>query len=125
MKVLVVEDDDSFRYLVNAYLTDAGHVVEQAEGGRVALEMLDACDGEFDAVITDLKMPDGGGLALYENILWKWPELARRTILMTGNPPWEIAEINEQTGRPVLGKPFRLLHLLQLLGAFSFSRESA
>jgi signal transduction histidine kinase len=54
-RILVVDDEPLNRILLSASLQEAGHVVETAEDGRQALEMLRALP--FDAVLLDLIMP--------------------------------------------------------------------
>ena len=64
--LLLVEDDEAFalRLKKNLEMDDFG--VEIAVGGKAALERLSR--ESFDLVITDVKMPDLGGLELIETI---------------------------------------------------------
>jgi two-component system NtrC family response regulator len=58
--ILLVEDDKSLRAVLGVLLEEAGYrmtVVESVERARAALT-----GSDFDAVITDLKLPDGDGL---------------------------------------------------------------
>lgn len=57
MHVLVIEDDWDIRDFVARNLTDAGHVVEQADNGRDGIFM--AADREFDVIILDRMLPGG------------------------------------------------------------------
>jgi two-component system chemotaxis sensor kinase CheA len=62
-RVLVVEDSAFFRNLVVPALTAAGHVVVAVGSGGEALRLRDA--GEmFDAIVSDIVMPEVDGLAL-------------------------------------------------------------
>jgi signal transduction histidine kinase len=54
-RILVVDDESLNRILLSTSLQEAGHVVETAEDGQQALEMLRA--RRFDAVLLDLIMP--------------------------------------------------------------------
>ncbi len=58
--ILIVDDERSMREFLAIYLRRAGHRVEAAEGGAQAIATLKA--REFDIVITDLRMPNIGGL---------------------------------------------------------------
>jgi len=58
--ILVVDDDPDIRALANQALSQDGHVVVEAPGGREALAMIDAHPP--DLLVLDLLMPDPGGL---------------------------------------------------------------
>jgi DNA-binding NtrC family response regulator len=62
-RILVVEDDQTFRGLLTAILEDAGHAVDQAADGAEGLAMLKR--GAYDLVLTDLKMPGMSGIELF------------------------------------------------------------
>jgi DNA-binding NtrC family response regulator len=59
---LVVEDDELFRSFLATILKEEGHRVEEAREGREGLSKLSA--GEFDLVITDLRLPGLSGMDL-------------------------------------------------------------
>ena len=62
-RILVIEDDEAFRYVVTKCLTDAGFDVEDAADYRDALEIID--DGKpLDLMLTDLMIPGVNGFAL-------------------------------------------------------------
>ena len=60
MRILLTEDDDSVRAFVSRALELDGHQVETACHGLEALERLTECDGGFDLLVTDVKMPHHG-----------------------------------------------------------------
>lgn len=60
--VLIVEDNLLMRKILEDHLIDLGHTVVAVENGRQALEMLER--SHFQIVITDLVMPEMGGLEL-------------------------------------------------------------
>jgi two-component system response regulator AtoC len=62
--VLVVDDDYAQRGIVSDILKSEGHEIWQADGVEQALQKME--EGEPDVIITDLKMPGKGGLALVE-----------------------------------------------------------
>lgn len=64
--VLVVEDNLLMRTILEGYLRDLGHTVVAVENGLLALEMLE--QNHFPIVITDLVMPEMGGLELCRSI---------------------------------------------------------
>jgi two-component system chemotaxis response regulator CheY len=60
--VLVVDDEEAIRILIQEWLLKAGHVVQTADSGKEALLL--AGKTRFDLVVTDVLMPDGDGLEL-------------------------------------------------------------
>ncbi len=58
-RVLVVDDDDSIRSLLNQELTDAGYFVEEARNGKDAIGMIR--ENRPDLVILDIMMPEMNG----------------------------------------------------------------
>ena len=61
-RILVVDDSASMRQMVSFALTSAGFAVEEAEDGAVALGR--AKGQRFNAVVTDVNMPNMDGVAL-------------------------------------------------------------
>jgi DNA-binding NtrC family response regulator len=62
-RILVVEDDETFRSFVQTILEDEGYEVITAEDGLKGLRLLR--NESFDLVVTDLKMPGKTGLELF------------------------------------------------------------
>ena len=85
--VLVVDDDDVVRFVVSEALTGAGHEVETADDGAQALAALDR--RTFDAVVSDIAMPNLTGVELLQRIRARDFDLP--VILLTGRPTMETA----------------------------------
>ncbi|HJX87953.1 MAG TPA: response regulator, partial [Gemmatimonadales bacterium] len=64
--ILVVDDQEDNRSVLERRLRRQGHTVESATGGRSALELLGA--QQFDLVLLDVLMPDLDGLAVLERM---------------------------------------------------------
>jgi DNA-binding NtrC family response regulator len=62
-RILIVEDDATFRGLLATILEEGGHLVTLARDGQEGLALLRG--QTFDLVLSDLKMPKMGGLELY------------------------------------------------------------
>lgn len=62
-RILLVEDDETFRGFLQTVLEDEGHEVATAEDGLKGLRVLQR--ESFDLVISDLKMPGKSGLELF------------------------------------------------------------
>jgi DNA-binding NtrC family response regulator len=60
LKILIADDDDSLRRVLEFQLQEAGYTVVSAENGLQALELFSGND--FDCVITDWRMPQLSGL---------------------------------------------------------------
>lgn len=64
-RILLVEDDETFRSFVQTILEDEGYEVLTAEDGLIGLRLLR--QESFDLVVTDLKMPGKTGLELFRD----------------------------------------------------------
>ena len=69
--ILVVDDEPSIREFLQIMLKREKMNVEIAENGKVAFEKFQ--NGNFDLVISDLQMPEMGGLELLGKIRSKDP----------------------------------------------------
>jgi len=79
-RILVVDDQESMRVLLQDLLEAVGYDVTLAEGGREALEIL--AEKSFDLVLSDLNMPGMDGTALLGEIKNRYPELP--VVIITG-----------------------------------------
>jgi PAS domain S-box-containing protein len=82
-RILVVDDEPDIGQLLADILERDGHSVERALSGRDALRHLS--DGTVDLIISDLRMPDMDGPALYRALTNERPELAQRVVFVTGD----------------------------------------
>jgi DNA-binding NtrC family response regulator len=79
-RILVVDDQDSMRVLLQDMLEVIGYDVVLAEGGEQALSIL---EGErFDLVLTDLNMPGMDGTALLRAVKARRSEIP--VVIITG-----------------------------------------
>jgi PAS domain S-box-containing protein len=81
--VLVVEDEASLRDLLVDALSEGGFLVEAASTGEEAIQLVERRN--FDAVISDIKMPGIGGKELYLYIQKHHPEIAEKIVFITGD----------------------------------------
>ncbi|WP_429594202.1 sigma-54-dependent transcriptional regulator [Variovorax sp. PvP013] len=65
-RILVVDDEPDLRILYELTLLREGHRVEAA--GSVAEAMRHLAAGRFDAVITDMRLPDGLGMEILQHL---------------------------------------------------------
>ena len=95
MKILVVDDEVQIREMLRNNLTQmGGFPVEVAAGGVEALEKIEK--DVFDLVLTDLKMPEMGGMDLLKALKATRPEIM--VIIMTAFGSIETAVEAMRTG---------------------------
>jgi DNA-binding NtrC family response regulator len=106
-KILIVEDDEPVRSLAARALERDGHTVETAEDGELGLEAIRACDGAYDLVVSDIRMPAMDGIAMAKAAAEEFPGI--RIMLMTGYADQrEQAEELRGIILEVVPKPFTL-----------------
>ncbi len=72
-RILVVDDDESLRWVTQAQLQQSGYLADAAANGVEALDRIR--DAQPDMVITDLMMPGMTGLELLKRIRADYPEV--------------------------------------------------
>ncbi len=113
--VLVVDDEDAVRRSIRRFLEKVGYEVREAWSGRSALAQI-TVGSPPELVITDLRMSDGSGYWFLEQLAEDFPDLLRRTVVVTGDTDHaEVSRLSRVTGCPVMRKPVELPDLLELL----------
>ena len=82
-RILVVDDEANIRRALTRLLGQAGYEVVDVDSGDGARELLEQ-DAGFDVVLCDLMMERGSGMDLYGWLEEGRPELARRTLFLSG-----------------------------------------
>ncbi len=108
-RILVVEDDQDIRCLVELHLADAGYGVELEANGRAGLER--ALAGTHDLVILDIMLPGVDGLEICRRLRSEKPELP---ILMLTARTTELDRVLglEMGADDYLTKPFSVRELV-------------
>ena len=120
-RVLVVEDEENVRVLLNDAFRNEGHDVTEAATGAEALKRLDA--GEFDLMICDLGLPELSGLHVARWVKEFRPELP--VIIATGfaemiaDEDYKKARIDE-----VISKPYAVADVLTRANAILAKRAA-
>jgi two-component system NtrC family sensor kinase len=110
-RLLVVDDEPEVVAMLRDMLERAGYDVAVAESGAVALEMIAAAN--FDAVVSDLRMPDMGGADLWQQIAQREPRLGQRILFVTGDTlSRDTRAFLTGAGCGTLEKPFAKAELL-------------
>ncbi len=112
---LVVDDEPEIAEALADFLGLEGFACEIAVGGAAAKSKL--ANGAYDLIISDLRMEETDGLALYAWIKRERPLLEDRMAFVTGDTLGAAAaRFLSESRRPVLEKPFvpdSVRHLLQ------------
>lgn len=82
-RVLLVEDEDMVRKVIGRMLVGRGFEVHTAASGSEVMALLQTPDLEdFDLLVTDLMVPDGGGLNVARVLTERMPAL--QVLLVSG-----------------------------------------
>ncbi|MDP7036187.1 MAG: response regulator [Planctomycetota bacterium] len=109
--ILLVDDDDSLRDVLEIYLESEGFTVVSASSAALALELFG--EDRFSAVLADIQMPECDGLSLLSRLKGISAEIP--VILMTGSPNLSIAIQAVRLGAyDFLLKPFQDMNLVSL-----------
>ena len=105
--ILIVDEEPDVAAVLADLLAVDGHRVAVAPNGARGLEMLRA--GAYDAVMSDLRMPELDGPGLYRALARHGHPLTRRFIFVTGDVLGEeTRQFLQETGAFCVGKPFDL-----------------
>lgn len=101
--VLVVDDEEVIRDVCSQILAAEGYEVTTAASGKEALHLFS--EHVYDAVVTDIMMPDMSGLELLEVI--KSTNMDVSTVVITGLGTFDMATQSDRLGaREFVVKPF-------------------
>jgi two-component system capsular synthesis sensor histidine kinase RcsC len=119
-RILVVDVEPALRRTLERALRNLQCEAVSVGDPHLAYELLDAAD--YDLVMLDIHLPQMTGDTLAIALLRRWPRLAGRILLMTGDP-WALrANWPEELRQcPLLVKPFTL----DALGSVVLSMLSA
>jgi CheY-like chemotaxis protein len=110
-KILVVDDDDSIRLLVERVLRRDDYEVDSARDGLEAIEKLGRSD--YTTILLDLMMPRIDGFGVLDYLEQHRPELGRTVIVMSANLPAASDAARECNVVRVLPKPFEIGDLIR------------
>ncbi len=111
-RILVVDDEQNIRDILKDFLQMEGFEVTTADDGVTALHALE--NGRYDLVLSDMKMPQMGGLELLERMREVGQDAV--TVLMTGFGTVESAIVAMKRGAfDYVLKPFKVEEVVQVL----------
>ncbi|MFN7924451.1 MAG: sigma-54 dependent transcriptional regulator [Bryobacteraceae bacterium] len=109
-RILIVEDEDRLRRVVELQLRTAGYEIEMAATAELALPMAERAD----LILTDLRLPGMDGLAMIEQLRQRNSQVP--VIVMTAFSSVETAVQAMKAGaQDFLPKPFSMDHLMTVV----------
>jgi CheY-like chemotaxis protein len=103
-RILVIDDEQSFRHGLTQLLRRDGYTVDTAANGHLALRHLQEQD--YDVVLCDLRMPGLDGVEFYAMLRQHHAYLRTRVLFLTGDTLGaESTAFLEQCGQPWVYKP--------------------
>jgi DNA-binding response OmpR family regulator len=108
-RILIVEDDDAIRTMVERVLRYERFEVDSARDGFEAIEKLS--NNDYATVVLDLAMPRVDGIDVLRFLERENPNLERKVIVMTANRAG-LEVVRAKRVAAVLTKPFDIRSLI-------------
>jgi two-component system, OmpR family, phosphate regulon response regulator PhoB len=110
-RVLIVEDDDSLRRLIELRLQAEGFAIREAADGVEAMEIVETWTPQV--VVCDVMMPRMSGLSVCRELRAREDTASTPIILLTARCfDEDIQEVMTLGGIEYIGKPFEFAHLI-------------
>lgn len=108
--VLLADDEEDLRELIEFFLETAGFTVTTAENGLEAYEKFTAEPTKYDLLLSDLKMPKMDGLELVVKVANEKSDKSNlKIVIMTGGINQDYSDKTSEVGKAIdacLTKPF-------------------
>ena len=113
-RILIVDDEPTILEFLSRLLSSEGHQVETVDNSSGALEMIKG--RRYSLILLDVKLPDMGGIELYQRIKEIAPSLTRRVVIITGDVAGPgTSKFLKENKIPYITKPFDIKLLKQEL----------
>ena len=113
--VMIVDDEELIRSLIEKSLTRIGYKVIEATNGKEAMRLIQRSN--VDLVIADMVMPEKGGLELIMELKPLYPNIKK--IAISGKLPTENESLTGLADGfgvdAVFSKPFEIFDLLKVV----------
>lgn len=119
--ILLVEDEDAIRRLLERVLERYGHQVLPADLPSTAMEIMSRRGAEIDLLVSDVVMPEMTGHDLLAALRKEWPDLP--CLFISGYVEDEVARHGSMDRTAFLGKPFEPRELVEALEKLPLSRR--
>jgi len=110
-RILVADDDEDIREILQDSLGSYGYVVETAASGREALQKLE--QRTYDGMLLDILMPDMDGLEVLREVRQRFPSLP--VVMMTAIAREAAAQAVEAGAQAYVLKPFDAAQLKRIV----------
>jgi len=110
--VLVIDDDQSMRWVIRNALSDAGFDVAEAEAGGIGLEVAARCNPH--AVLLDMRMPDLSGDEVFKRLRVSDPQLPVIVVTAYGSISSAVS-LTREGAFDFITKPFHNDHLIDVV----------
>jgi len=112
-RILVIDDQPTLTRAIRRML--GGHDVTTVASARDALARMEGGE-RYDAILTDVMMPEMSGMELYTELSRVAPEEVSKMVFMTGGAFTEQARaFFDRVANPTLEKPFDKATLVAVL----------
>ena len=111
-RILVIDDDENIRKVLETILEDEGYIVETAETAKKGIE--ESEKAFYNLALIDVRLPDMEGIELLSKLRNTKPKM--RKIIITGYPTLQnaVAAVNKGADAYVM-KPFEVDKILQTI----------
>lgn len=111
-RILIIDDDENIRKVLETILEDEGYIVETAETAKQGIEKSETAF--YNVALIDVRLPDMEGIELLSKLRNTKPKM--RKIIVTGYPTLQnaIAAVNKGADAYVM-KPFEVDKILQTI----------
>jgi two-component system response regulator ResD len=121
-RVLIVDDSKSMKSMLTALLSSEGYECIAVDNGRDAIRAVK--ENHFDAVLTDIVMPEIDGITLTRYLSGMFPDLP--VMIITGfvsDYTWSLAI--DAGAKEYIGKPFSSGGFLARFNSMMINSEDA
>ena len=111
-RILIIDDDENIRKVLETTLADEGYVVASAETAKKGIEKSEKAF--YNLALIDVRLPDMEGIELLSKLRETKPKM--RKIIVTGYPTLQnaISAVNKGADAYVM-KPFDVESILQTI----------
>jgi DNA-binding NtrC family response regulator len=109
-RILIIDDDENIRKVLQTILEDEGYIVETAETAKKGIEKSEKAF--YNLALIDVRLPDMEGIELLSKLRSTKPKM--RKIIVTGYPTLQnaVSAVNKGADAYVM-KPFEVEKILQ------------
>ena len=120
-RILVIDDEPDVADFLAEVLKYDGHQVALSVTGADTLRQLES--QSFDIILSDIRMPEIDGPALYTILCERWPELVPVLAFITGDTlSSRVKEFLDSSGRPFVEKPITPAEVRELVARVAKGR---